>query len=59
MEQKILERITELSNKINELLTRREELLRELKATESNIDVVYGSIHELKNLLPTQPSSRD
>lgn len=51
MEQKILDRITELTNKINDLLAKREDLIRDLKATENSIDITYNSIHELKNLL--------
>lgn len=51
MENKILDRILELSSKLNELLAKREELVHDLKATEKNIDIIYSSIHELKNIL--------
>jgi len=51
MENKILNRITELSSKINDLLSKREELIKELRVVESNIDIVYNSIHELKTLM--------
>jgi peptidoglycan hydrolase CwlO-like protein len=52
MENKILDRITELSNNINDLLTKREELIQELKKIEKNIEIMHHSIHELKNILP-------
>lgn len=54
MENKILNRISELSNEINELLQRREELAKELHETNVNINILYNSIHELKNLLTSK-----
>jgi len=56
MEDKILNRISELSNKINGLLSRREELLRELKDIDKDINVLYSTIHELKNILDKEES---
>ncbi|CAB4125185.1 hypothetical protein UFOVP53_76 [uncultured Caudovirales phage] len=51
MENKILDRISELSNKINDLLEKRELLTKELQETNANINILYNSIYELKNLL--------
>lgn len=53
MEQKIIERITELTNQINDLLSRREDLFKELKSIEKDVDVMVGAIHELRSLLPS------
>ena len=59
MEDKILNRITELSNKINDLLSQREELVRELQSADREIGILYGSIHELKTLLEPETLNTD
>ena len=59
MQNKIINRISELSCKINDLLTKREELLKELKTIESNIDTAYNSIYELKALMEPGISNID
>ena len=51
MENKIIDRISELSNKINELLEKREKHLHDLKQMDTDINILYSSIYELKNLL--------
>jgi len=51
MEQKIADRIEELTNKINDLALRREELIRELRSLDLSMEVISGSIYELSNLL--------
>lgn len=51
MEQKIIDKISLLTNKINDLLIKREELIKDLQSTEANINTLYITIHELKDLL--------
>ena len=54
MKDKILSRISELSCKINELLEKRDQLTKELYDTNTDINVLYNSIYELKDLITTK-----
>lgn len=51
MEQKILERLSALSNEISDLANKREKLVGELRQIDMNMEVLSAIMFELKTLL--------
>lgn len=51
MEQKILKKLEETANKINELGAERDRLVKELRNIDMNMEVLTAIIFELKTLL--------
>lgn len=55
MENKLLKRVDELTSEINELVNRRETLIRELRGLDLSIEIKSSTVFELKNLLESKP----
>ena len=51
MEDKILDRINSLTSQINELASKREDLIKNLRRTDHDMETLSMLIFELKNLL--------
>ena len=46
MKDKILNRLSELGGEINDLATKRQELIKELKTIDMNMEVLSGIAYE-------------
>lgn len=51
MKERVLSRIEELSQTLGDLLSRREQTIKDLRHTEADIDSISMVIFELKNLI--------
>jgi len=54
MEQKILKKLEETANKINELGAEREKLVKDIRNIDMNMEILTTLIYELKSLLESK-----
>lgn len=54
MEQKILKKLEETANKINELGVEREKLVKDIRNIDMNMEILTTLIYELKSLLESK-----
>ena len=54
MKDKILDRLSKLGEQLNEMAIRKQELIKELKTIDMNMEVLSGIAYELKDLLETK-----
>jgi len=59
MEEKIISRVSEITNKINDLMQQREDAIKNLKRMDGDIEVLSLLVFELKNLLEKDDISTD
>jgi hypothetical protein len=54
MKDKILDRLSKLGEELNDMALRKQELIKELKTIDMNMEVLSAIAYELKDLLETE-----
>jgi hypothetical protein len=54
MKDKILDRLSKIGGELNDLAIKKQELIKELKQIDMNMEVLSGIAYELKDLLETE-----
>lgn len=54
MKDKILDKLSKLGDQLNELAIKKQELIKELKRIDTDMEVLSGIAYELKDLLDSE-----